>query len=174
MESGQTLHCNVLIEIGQIVQCEVFTSSGQTDCEVLTDNGQTVQCEILTRSGQSVQCELLTVLTVCKVKFSYALDRLEFCSGHSDTEQTDATYICHARFNKNNSLSRQSQNPRSLLYVLIKLRIIVREFRFVRPSAFAGLLYSGKSRRYTFFIMRVCEHVHVHDLKIIVIQTDFM
>jgi len=40
----------------------------------------------------------------------------------------------------------------------------VREFRFVRPSAFAGLLSSGESRSYTnFFFMRVCEHVH--DLK---------
>ena len=40
----------------------------------------------------------------------------------------------------------------------------MREFRFVRPSAFAGLLSSGETRRYTLFsFMLVCEHVH--DLK---------
>ena len=108
--SRPIVHCEVLIGCGQTLQCGVVTGSGLiVNCDVLTDSGQFVQCEILTDSGQTVQCELLTVLTVYTVKLSYALDRLEFCSGHSDTEPTDGTYICHARFNQKMTVSADSR-----------------------------------------------------------------
>ena len=123
---------------------------------------QTVQCEILTDSGQTVQCELLTVLTVFTVKLLYALDRLEFCSGHSDTEPTDGTYIFHARFNQKMTVPVDSRKLSVHRYMCWSNcgRLWENSGLWDRVPLPAYCPAVNRDAR-IFFCMRVWEHVHV-------------
>ena len=67
-ENGLSVHCELVVDSGRILDCKELTDSGQSvQCEVMAECSQPVECKELTKIGQSMQLYTARQWRSCKV-----------------------------------------------------------------------------------------------------------